>query len=650
MATLLINVDLGGGLLLNLNEPWVGAAPGLHAATHQNGGADEINVAGLSGLLADDQNPTLHAVDHQNGGVDEIDVVGLSGLLADAQTPLAHDIQGAAHTASGLTAGEVLRATGATTFAFQALVAGDIPLIDHGTGLVGASLLDDDHTIYALLAGRAGGQTLIGGTAAGNALALRASAAAGGGLIETFHPIRSNYSEGNTTPAEQTGFGIWEPTFTTSGAFIGQMLRNDAQITYTNAFYIYASVLDRSVHISNAAAGFQAFTLFNALPTVRNGTSNDLVQMLILNDGGTHERSTSGTSVAIQHLTISASPQIRALVSGAVMTWSTGATGLSFAPKFSTAAGSTVNMGALTGLDMIAPAVALFQPSAGTENITSIRGINFPAMVNAVSSDISVVRSALNAAATRFFLNHTGTAQSVLNGQLRIPRDLTGLTLGLSDDFQQGWGAANFWFWQFNGTGNQIRWSNPSAQRYLMTTDTGTSEYNFNCSRFSLGAQTGAVGNQVGVFVAPARATSIPGGWSDFLLTQGGSLTLNHAMSQVFGWTINAPSMVLGGGGSATDTGALLVGGNVNQGTNRYGLLIISNPTGGTLNYAFRQSNASARARFDGRLDINRGIALGGGAGATLGTIGATGPTAAAQAQWVEIDIGGVAHWIPVWV
>ena len=85
------------------------------------------------------------------------------------------------------------------------------------------------------------------------------------------------------------------------------------------------------------------------------------------------------------------------------------------------------------------------------------------------------------------------------------------------------------------------------------------------------------------------------------------------------------------------------------MGTNRYGLLITSNPSGGTLNYAFRQSNASARARFDGRLDINRGIALGGGAAATLGTIGGSGPTAAAQAQWVEIDINGVAHWIPVW-
>ena len=79
-------------------------------------------------------------------------------------------------------------------------------------------------------------------------------------------------------------------------------------------------------------------------------------------------------------------------------------------------------------------------------------------------------------------------------------------------------------------------------------------------------------------------------------------------------------------------------------------MLITSNPSGGTNNYAIHQSNTGGVTRLDGRLDINRGIALGGGATATLGTIGGSGPTAAAQAQWVEIDIGGTAHWIAVWV
>jgi len=64
--------------------------PNAHASSHENGGSDEISVAGLSGELADDQPPKDHASDHQNGGSDEISVAGLSGLLADPQTPLAH--------------------------------------------------------------------------------------------------------------------------------------------------------------------------------------------------------------------------------------------------------------------------------------------------------------------------------------------------------------------------------------------------------------------------------------------------------------------------------------------------------------------------------------------------------------------------------
>ncbi len=51
-------------------------------------------------------------------------------------------------------------------------------LIDHGLLL---GLPDDDHTQYALLAGRSGGQVLKGGTAAGNSLTLVATSGAGAG-------------------------------------------------------------------------------------------------------------------------------------------------------------------------------------------------------------------------------------------------------------------------------------------------------------------------------------------------------------------------------------------------------------------------------------------------------------------------------------
>lgn len=81
-----------------------------HKATHQDGGADEISVVGLSGLLADPQTPIAHHARHEPGGVDPMAVdaaaatgslrtlgvgaaqaaAGNDARLSDARTPLAH--------------------------------------------------------------------------------------------------------------------------------------------------------------------------------------------------------------------------------------------------------------------------------------------------------------------------------------------------------------------------------------------------------------------------------------------------------------------------------------------------------------------------------------------------------------------------------
>lgn len=68
------------------------------------------------------------------------------------------------------TSGQVLTSDGAGGTSWQNAAGG---VTDHGA-LTG--LGDDDHTQYALLAGRAGGQTLIGGTASGNTLTLKGEA------------------------------------------------------------------------------------------------------------------------------------------------------------------------------------------------------------------------------------------------------------------------------------------------------------------------------------------------------------------------------------------------------------------------------------------------------------------------------------------
>ena len=50
-----------------------------HADTHENGGSDEIDVTGLSGVLADAQTPSAHASNHEYGGSDIINPGNMQG-------------------------------------------------------------------------------------------------------------------------------------------------------------------------------------------------------------------------------------------------------------------------------------------------------------------------------------------------------------------------------------------------------------------------------------------------------------------------------------------------------------------------------------------------------------------------------------------
>jgi hypothetical protein len=90
----------------------LGGAPAAHKITHENGGSDALNVAGLSGLLATAQTPAAHKASHENGGSDALSVAGLSGLLATAQN--ADKIQSVAVAATAPASGQVLGFNGST--------------------------------------------------------------------------------------------------------------------------------------------------------------------------------------------------------------------------------------------------------------------------------------------------------------------------------------------------------------------------------------------------------------------------------------------------------------------------------------------------------------------------------------------------------
>jgi len=65
--------------------------PSSHASSHQNGGGDEISVAGLSGLLADPQTPTTHASSHATAGADPVSPASIGA------SPNPHTIEGSNH-------------------------------------------------------------------------------------------------------------------------------------------------------------------------------------------------------------------------------------------------------------------------------------------------------------------------------------------------------------------------------------------------------------------------------------------------------------------------------------------------------------------------------------------------------------------------
>lgn len=84
--------------------------------------------------LTNDRDPTAHKTDHQNGGTDEIDVTGLSGVLADAQTPATHQ-----HVATAITSGTL---DGDRLPALSATKRAGVP----ATGTPSGKFLKDDDT------------------------------------------------------------------------------------------------------------------------------------------------------------------------------------------------------------------------------------------------------------------------------------------------------------------------------------------------------------------------------------------------------------------------------------------------------------------------------------------------------------------------
>lgn len=433
------------------------------------------------------------------------------------------------------------------------------------------SVSADDLLGYLLLAGRAGGQQAIGGTGAADELQLRGSSDAALGRVSVQSPLEID----DVSAGDQIALR-YRPTFTTGGPFIGGFISSAADVTYDNATFIWALLAEGTTYRAATGPGFAAFTLFNAIPTIVNAGNFDLVRALIMNVGLVHERSTSGTSNATLVVGVSFSPQCRASTSGAVLTKSVGDTAVRCAPTFSTVAGSTVNMGTIIGLDCVEPAAGLFQPSAGTENLTAYYGVRFQNITFASSGEKNALRCEMTDALDRYCIRNTGGARCDWGGCVHFNCGVVqllgngiGFSLSLGSPAASTtiyWNGTQLVFDPLSSASNNLLWTFGGTHNILQSSDFGSgSQLRLGFGRFAFG-QTTAVGNQIGIFVAPAFTVTVAGEWHDFLLSQAGSLNVNgNAMSNVSAWNLNSRSITLSGG-SITDITTLRVSGMTTSG------------------------------------------------------------------------------------
>lgn len=87
-------------------------------------------------------------------------------------------------------------------------------------------------------------------------------------------------------------------------------------------------------------------------------------------------------------------------------------------------------------------------------------------------------------------------------------------------------------------------------------------------------------------------------------------------------------------------------------------VLLSATSTGNSTDIWIATQNNGSVVLFPGNGAASTGLvdfhyaatALGGGAAPTLGTIGGSGPTTAAQKAWLAIKVDGTPMWMPVWV
>lgn len=197
--------------------------------------------------------------------------------------------------------------------------------------------------------------------------------------------------------------------------------------------------------------------------------------------------------------------------------------------------------------------------------------------------------------------------------------------------------------------------TNASVARYNILSAGIDSRNRFDGRMEVYGPKAHLIGNGynpvgfVGLIVDPTSDNTGVGAGTDFsaVMRIGWNGSANPAPTQDGFGLIVSPRIALAASGVHSDfAGAefrapLIVAGGATV-TNAATLKILNAPTAGS------SKNYILWIR-PGLVRWDDPIPLGGGAAPTLGTIGGSGPTGAAQARWLRVEIDGTPSFIPVW-
>jgi len=257
----------------------------------------------------------------------------------------------------------------------------------------------------------------------------------------------------------------------------------------------------------------------------------------------------------------------------------------------------------------------LFTASTGT--VTNFRHILMQDVTG--PSSITGLRSELSTT-SKTFIDHVGTAPSNFAGEIRMNNGVAlvlGTTGGNRIHLTRSSAGVLRMLGQ-GGTNNEgLDWNLDSAPNVALLTSSTGARLQLNLDNISFGTTSPAgTPGWFAIFSPPTKTLSTGGtDYAHRLFTSGGTTTVDAAFTSIFTDIVNDPNLVLGTG-SITRAGNLLIQTSVSVGTERYGVLVTSNPTGGTTNYCARFQGA-AGVRIDGILEHS---------GTTLGVFG-TSPT-----------------------